>query len=528
MINPLVLHGQNHHERVQSYLEQIHHYVLDESNIGEFVELLELAQKSLSTMSEKTLQFNNKELDIQKMAFQVNRLQHLCLHQSSMEVIHMAHEAFMESTGGIERFFWENIYDKTSNFLSNPYVLAFISVAGMVAIALLSFMLNPVLIESKNVDYDGDIWVDYQGKLVVSPEMNVEKVLELDLSNRKVKDISEIKKLYNLKKLNLSKNKLTNLSPLYSLRDLTHLDLGNNKISQLISMVKYKYLDQSHPQSPFEHMSQLRYLNLGNNQITTTTYTENSITRSVFAGLKKLTHLSLHNNQLTSIDAKTFPKFPSLTHLNVGFNKLRNMTFVKDLTSLIDLNLAFNTNISSVCPLLLLGKLERLNLSSNNLSDVTKLGLLKNLKFLNLSLNKNITNVDFLKNLQLLEHLELAGNGGIIDITSLRTLVKLNYLDLRANTIFRVDALSNLRQLHFLALSNNPNIVFIRSIEKLKKLTYLKIRGINLHPNEFKILKGFKKLKELDLFGNHNITKEQVSDLKEHYLRLGKKVKITF
>ncbi len=177
----------------------------------------------------------------------------------------------------------------------------------------------------------------------------------------------------------------------------------------------------------------LTSLDLGNNRISDVTS---------LSGLTKLTDLTLLGNGIS--DVTPLAGLTSLTSLDLWGNRVSDVTSLSGLTKLTDLNLS-NNGISDVTALAGLTKLTRLYLGSNEISDVTSLSGLTKLTYLNLFGNQ------------------------ISDVTSLAGLTKLTRLYLRGNEISEIAPLNGLQKLESLDLVDNPlNYHATRNIEILE------------------------------------------------------------
>ena len=142
----------------------------------------------------------------------------------------------------------------------------------------------------------------------------------------------------------------------------------------------------------------------------------------------------------------------SLTELNLGGNKITDISILGSLTNLTELNLSGN-RITDISILGSLTNLTKLDLRYNQITDITFLGSLTNLTKLDLSYNQ-ITNISFLGSLTNLTKLDLSYNQ-ITDISFLRSLTNLTTLDLIYNQITALCVLGELAQ-KYLALSTRP------------------------------------------------------------------------
>lgn len=106
---------------------------------------------------------------------------------------------------------------------------------------------------------------------------DVEEIIEIDLSNNQITDITPLKNLTNLTTLGLSANQIIDITPLKNQTNLSDLYLFENQIIDI---------------TPLENLTNLTILNLGCNQITDIVPLKN---------LTNLTYLELTENQITDI-----------------------------------------------------------------------------------------------------------------------------------------------------------------------------------------------------------------------------------
>jgi len=279
----------------------------------------------------------------------------------------------------------------------------------------------------------------------LTPLKNLTQLTGLGLSCNQINDLSPLKDLSGLIDLNLNNNRINDLSSLESLKKLQHLDLTNNPIEELPSWItdfdmdiqweayfgggivlynnplkkppieivkqgteaikKYfaqlpekeqqtlnqiekelnvklekleetdilsegyvlnekgqvtglglwfcKIQDLNRIISPLKGLTQLTHLDLSWNQIEELSGLE---------GLTQLTELYLRNNQIKELSP--LKDLTQLTHLNLSNNKIKELSALKDLMQLTDLDLNCN-QISDLLPLISLRKLEHLNIKNN-------------------------------------------------------------------------------------------------------------------------------------------------------------------
>lgn len=219
---------------------------------------------------------------------------------------------------------------------------------------------------------------------------------------------------------------------------------------------------------------------------------------------------------ISNVDLKEIPpiitEFHSLSKLDMGRNKITDISVLKNLNELIELHLTYN-NISDIAPLKDLKGLTDLQLNNNQISDISALSYLIGLKKLGLSFNK-ISNISDLKELIELTKLSIGGNKFsdismlkdfkcltelhlqstlISDISSLKGLVNLTILGLAGNQISDISALKELKGLIELNLSSNQ-ISDISALKNIKGLSKLYITD-----NLISDVSAFQELKKLKL-----------------------------
>ena len=125
-------------------------------------------------------------------------------------------------------------------------------------------------------------------------EPDLGKVKTLDLTRKKISDVSNLKGLRQVRWLWLNSNQIRDVKALRELRQLTSLHLESNQQGDTDSFKELRQLKElsiNHNQirdvSALKELRQLRYLDLGFNQVTDL---------SALKELKLLTHLDLRNN----------------------------------------------------------------------------------------------------------------------------------------------------------------------------------------------------------------------------------------
>ena len=133
-------------------------------------------------------------------------------------------------------------------------------------------------------------------KIHVLPEMQAKNLLQIDLSENKVKDCTQFKGLPNLKKLNLNTNHMADCVGLSNCPKLEVLYLNNNRLTTLNGL---------------ENLPNLRKLRLRTNKIETFDYVPN---------LPNLEKLAISENLIKQNVEFSKLKFPSLKRINIDGN----------------------------------------------------------------------------------------------------------------------------------------------------------------------------------------------------------------
>ncbi|CBY37534.1 unnamed protein product [Oikopleura dioica] len=149
-------------------------------------------------------------------------------------------------------------------------------------------------------------------------EMNQDrKLLErLDLENRQLEKVPDLRQEESLKLINLQQNRINDLTNLKYLRNLVFLDLYDNEISDLFHL---------------QPLINLRVLMLGKNKIDRIHGLEN---------LTKLDVLDMHSNNISELSGLTHQS--SLRVLNLAGNKISQVHGLQKLESLAELNVSRN------------------------------------------------------------------------------------------------------------------------------------------------------------------------------------------
>ena len=135
--------------------------------------------------------------------------------------------------------------------------------------------------------------------------------------------------------------------------------------------------------------------------------------------------LYLFNNELTDISG--IKLFKNLRQLNIGYNKITDISVLKDLINLTELYM-YNNQIKDISVLKNLTKLNILNIGFNKIKDISVLSNLIKLKKLYLNNNK-IKDISVIKDLKDLE------------------ILNIDNLELESDQIQYINSINNLQEL---------------------------------------------------------------------------------
>lgn len=305
--------------------------------------------------------------------------------------------------------------------------------------------------------------------LTVGGEPVLDKMINLkmlDLSNNRLTSLDSVLSKDNrygqLQELYLNDNQLTDISALCEIGDeVTEIYDSEGNITDEITtqivinrapMLQFLILDNNHlnddDMAAFSNFKTLKFLSLGNNDITTV---------SSFKNISTLLELHLQDNNIEDIRDLRF--LSGLQSLYLGGNNLRNVyagstesniSYLRYLTNLEILYLD-NNNIEDLDDLYTLDKLKVLNVNDNNIQSLSFL-VDKGETLVELyAENNDIDSFSFIRGLTGLTRLMLANNNDVYESSLcdyLSGLTKLQTLTLSGK---------DLRTLAF--LSNMPNLV---------------------------------------------------------------------
>ncbi|MCM1989942.1 lectin like domain-containing protein [Oceanirhabdus seepicola] len=398
---------------------------------------------------------------------------------------------------------------------------------------------NRKSVEFKDINLENAVRAAINKPSGVLYEKDVNKITELYAYNSGIVSLAGIENLTSLQSLSLDENEIVNIEQLSKLKDLKSLTLNNNKISSIKSLGKLNKLEilsikWNHIKDVegIEGHTSLEGLDLSNNVITDI---------SELGKLSKLKSLALNNNEIHNISSLS--KLKKLEQLNLSFNKISDISGLMGLNKLKELHLQDN-EITDYSPTEgyynnlvykdfklddgqvvtlnndYLEKVFRYILEKNDGEPILK-NELSNIKRLDLGVYEylpefkdvsieNFEGIEYLENLEvlivprMLMELYMNSEKGL-DLSPLKNLKKLTYLDLFSNGIKDISPLSNLTNLQYLNLSCNN----IKDITPLKNMT--KLEELHLYKNiDIEDISALEKLNNLYILA---LSQNKISDI---------------
>ncbi|CAL6065010.1 leucine-rich_repeat domain-containing protein [Hexamita inflata] len=315
-------------------------------------------------------------------------------------------------------------------------------------------------------------------------------LIDLDLSNNNISDISSIAKLKNLKKLDLNSNSIEDISALQSIHDLTHLYLSCNKFTSYTLA-----------------LPNLVELLLGYNSLKNKSGLQHS---------PKLERLYLSGTE--TIDLRSIPhQLFGLKVLQLSQNKITQISHLSNFLNLQRLNLDYNYWLQNIQPIKFCTQLTELRIFTTSISDIWPLQFLKNLKTLIIAK----TQVVDLHPLQYLYQLEsiYAYDACIIDVSPLSKLTQLKDLDFRKNKITNAETLKHHKNISEYDFSNQQ----VPTTDELK--LYSKILSVHSSQKQIKKIQAENRTSKFKESMTH-LQKQINYKINEQTRSMNKKIEI--
>ena len=299
----------------------------------------------------------------------------------------------------------------------------------------------------------------------------MERLKELDVSDRGIHDLTGLQFATNLSRLYLRDNQISDLSPIAGLINLRNLSIWDSPVSDLSPLKGLKNLTrlvfsrtQVSDLSPIAGLINLKNLDL---------YDNNVSDLSPVAGLINLEFLSFPNNNVSDLspvaglinlktlyfwgtnisDLSPIAGLINLRTINFSGDSVSDLSLVAGLINLTSFR-SWGNPISDLSPFVGLPKLERIDICGGEISDLTPLVLITGLKELYL-VNNEISDISPLRGLTGLTRVNLEENN-IVDISPLAALTNLTWLNVARNQISNLSPLDGLRENIKLVWHDNP------------------------------------------------------------------------
>ena len=282
----------------------------------------------------------------------------------------------------------------------------------------------------------------------------MERLKELDVSDRGIHDLTGLQFATNLSRLNLGDsgrwgNQISDLSPLAGLVNLRNLSIWDSPVSDLSPLKGLKNLTrlvfsrtQVSDLSPIAGLINLRTLDFNVGNVSDL---------SPIAGLINIEYLGFPNNNVSDLSA--IAGFVNLKTLYFWGNNVSDISPIAGLFNLVTFG-SWGNPITDLSPFAGLTKIELIDICGGDISDLTPLAGLTRLKKLYLASN-GISNISPLAALTGLARLNLENNE-ISDTAPLASLTNLTWLDLSHNEISNFSPLDGLRENIKLIWFDNP------------------------------------------------------------------------
>lgn len=290
---------------------------------------------------------------------------------------------------------------------------------------------------------------------------NCEYLEKLTIINYKITDIDFINHTKKLRHIDFSRSTILNLD------NIDNINLSNIRtfkiekdIEQIIPLLKkmeeIKSLKCCINQEKYKEDSMIDIKDGMKNLNDLKIYSLKSFELFDFISSSNIKELDLNCCSIGEKFLSTLSKFKYLSKLKLGFTDIKYLSFLENLTNLLELNLDY----------------------SNEITDFNYIGKLKNLKILSL-INCNLNSIRFINGLKKLESLNIASNRYLDDFSPIHELKTLKSLNVERNDIKNYLFLNGLTNLNDLKIKTNleENNSLKKQLEKLiisnSELAYL-------------------------------------------------------
>lgn len=197
----------------------------------------------------------------------------------------------------------------------------------------------------------------------ISPLDEHDNLVSVDLSNNLLTDISPLSYAISLQSLVVERNKIINLAPVAALTELTVLHVDHNRVEDIL---------------PLKSLEKLVSLTLSNNPIADISPLEPLINLDLLeiSGIpvdnlqpirRALKLKKLIASHVKNFDGCVFAELKNITGLSLHYCQISDVSFVRNLTELVYIELD-NNDIEDAAPLLAIPGLHRVSLRNNRIS----------------------------------------------------------------------------------------------------------------------------------------------------------------
>ncbi len=265
----------------------------------------------------------------------------------------------------------------------------------------------------KNFTYLQKLTISNCGTKELTDLSGLSELKELTITGAELSQdsLKTIGTLRSLEKLTLSNCGLSTIAPLEGLTNLTHLDLSSNALRNIGVFTGFTKLQEVNMSSnvltdldAMSALTELKILNISHNSLQslkplsgitglTELYAGNNALQDVegIGALTGLTKLELNNNILS--DISPLSGCTALTELNVSNNSLKDIAVVAQLNLLVRLDFSYN-KVKEFPEFPKEHGLGSITASHNELSKLDPLKALKELYFLDIDYNSNVSSLD--------------------------------------------------------------------------------------------------------------------------------------
>lgn len=393
-------------------------------------------------------------------------------------------------------------------------------------------------------------WAKFHNTTLPPPSLHQNgrlNLTELDMSGFQLSDLTFLSHATNIQKLYLSQVtdgctasnedwcKKLSIGALSQLQDLQHLDLSYSYVAdlmQLSNLSSLRSLDLTRTTSngfgllQFSKWESLELLNISQTGLSNITQRLPQSLLHLNASRNPLVKITSTASKLLSLDLSS-PSLPTagitdwqflrlnntkLQYLQVDGQRHFDLKFLQNLPDLISLHIRDTGYFCGIeanhmeDDIRWVQNITELDIGNTCFRNFSLLRRMRNLTFVAADMN-GITNIDVASGMTILEKLLLSGNRGLRNITALKDLSSLAYLNLDSTSVGSSlhQVITTLPKLRFLSVSNTSVTAVedvignCNSTNKPKQLQYLKLdhnRITQLCPSVFA---GMNSLHEIDL-----------------------------